>query len=90
MKIYSEITGRSYTSVDACLAAEKEAKERAERVRKEAEEKKFQKEARKQEVDDAIVHAAELIKKYYNDYHDFEYRYNGNGRLPWFFNLFNL
>ena len=37
MKIISDITGKTYPSVDACLAAEKEFTERQELVRKEKE-----------------------------------------------------
>lgn len=83
MKIISEVTGKTYSTVEECLNAEKKFME--EKRIKEEETKRLvkEKETRKKEIDEAYTHYVNLINKYIEDYGSFHKTYDF---FPFIFN----
>ena len=64
MKIYSEKTKKEYSTVDECLAAEKEFDDANEKLRLEKEAKAAEKRDRAKEIEDAYTKYREDYAKY--------------------------
>ena len=65
MRIVSDITGKSYSSVEDCLAAEKTFVEEQKKAEEEKKALADKKKERAKEVEDAYKKAKEAEKKYY-------------------------
>ena len=75
MKIYSEKTKKEYSTVDECLAAEKEFDDENEKLRLEKEAKAAEKRDRAKEIEDAYM-------KYREDYGYFHMTYRDSEDVP--------
>ena len=70
MRIFSDITGKEYKTVEECLAAEKEFEEKLAAKRAQQKLLKEQKDERLNEIKEAYKNYVELSKKYREDYHE--------------------
>ena len=76
MKIISEITGKNYPSVEACLEAEKKYTEEQERLRKAKEVAAKKEQADREAKEKARAARAKAVEKAYSDMQQAQSNYN--------------